>query len=197
MPSCRVKLSPQRKAYIGVLGLGLAALIVDRGFLSGSGTSPASAAAGLAPETVPGASLAQAPEAASTTTVAERLDALRDRAAPASAPDAFAVVESWYESASKPGTAATGNASAVAYHLSSVLTDKQGKPLFAVVNGQKIALSQEVDGVKLIDASGAKGGDPASAVIEVGGELLTLRMKEPATRSQTLVQARKETPSSK
>lgn len=187
-----MKLTKQRKAYVGVLGLGLAALVVDRGFLSNSVTSPPSAVASAA-GTGPASNADQKSTDLSRNgpTVTERLDALRDQAAPATSPDAFATVQSWYESAAKPGDLTTEKTVSSEYRLSGVLTDKEGKPLFAIINGQKIAMSEEVKGIRLIDAGGAKGTTPGRATIEVNGEQIELRMKEAVTRGETRVQPRK------
>ena len=186
-----MKLSKQRKAYVGVLGLGLAALVVDRS-VGSSATSPSSAAAGVG-MTIPtneSQELSARPTVGGQT-VAERLEELRDRAAPESTPDAFARVQSWYESEREPAPAASEKPLSSVYRLSSVLTDRDGKALFAIVNGQKIALAEEVQGIRLVDAGGTKGGSPGFATIEVGGERIELRMKEAATRTDMKLQHRK------
>lgn len=187
-----MKLSKQRKAYVGVLGLGLAALIVDRGFLGSGATAPASASASVDNAQPVAITTASAVSIGRTGPgVTERLDAMRAQAAPDSAPDAFAVVSSWYESAAKPATNDPEKPADPKYHLTSVLTDKAGNPLFAVVNGLKIALSDEVQGIRLIDAGGTKGATPGFATIEVGGERIRLSMKEAFARAEPRGQTRK------
>jgi len=187
-----VKLTKQRKVYIGVLGLGLAAMAVDRGFLSSSVTSPTSASAGVdGTRLTASAGSTSSDRATNGPTVTERLEGLRDQAAPATSPDAFATVQSWYESAAKPGPLTPEKIVPNAYRLSSVLTDKEGKPLFAVVNGQKISLAEEINGIRLIGAGGAKGTIPGHATIEVNGEQIELYMKESVTRGEARVQPRK------
>lgn len=186
-----MKLSKQRKAYLGVLGLGLVALVVDRG-LGSSATSPSSASAGDAvPARAPEAGDALIRSTAGGPTVAERLDTLRDRATLGASPDAFARIPSWYESGDQPTPGTTENPSSTAYRLSSVFTDRDGKAAFAIVNGQTIALSEEVGGIRLIDAGGTKGTTPGFATIEVGGQRIELRTKEAATRGEVRVQPRK------
>ncbi|MCE9591975.1 MAG: hypothetical protein K8S99_15820 [Planctomycetes bacterium] len=188
-----MKLSRERKVFLGILGLGLTALAADRFVISPTG--PRSAQASIASVVQDSATQAQpvpaAPEAATapiapanTVRVAHQLESFgqeqglrADETANAFQPSAAWLAED-EASAPKPQSLAPvgpppAQAFTAAHKLNGVMAKGGGG--YAIINGRAVTVGQTVDGFRLVEVS------RRSAVFQSStGEQAELTLQTPA-----------------
>jgi hypothetical protein len=200
-------LTRKHKLYVGLVGLALAAFLVDRFVLSESG--PAPAAASVRPPTVPAAIIAGAPApgdakaapeaAAPRPSVAARLAALEEvvRFEPDLLRDAFVPPASWLPATPEPKVIAEAPPEEKAvddrfgetHRLSSLMLAADGG--IAIVNGKAVRVGGTLDGYTLTAVQ------PGSAVFERDGRTVELRLRQDsaAPTAQSPAPVAPETPS--
>lgn len=167
-----MKLSKQRRVWIGVLGLALGALFVDRVILGTGVASPRSASAsGPTASTTPPLSAASVPSPAGS--IADRLETFRPRADPENAPDGFATIASWYREAAQ--TAAEQAAAPAKFKLGGVWSEK-GVPVMAFINGKRCYIGDTIGDARLVAARTATGVSQAAVDLEIDGKTVTVEM---------------------
>lgn len=176
-----MKLTRQRQFSIGVLGLGLAALAVDRLFLGprDGGPFPALAAQG-APEPAP--TVARASLAAlGMISVADRLDAAREKGDAPS--DGFTPPEGWLpkEPAKKAAAAPAKTQekeAPVDLQLTAIFPDAQ-RGAQAIINRTTVREGDEVEGWRVVKILGAGVGERPSVRLELDGRVVVLGIESP------------------
>lgn len=171
-----MKITRERKIYLGMLALGLAALSLDRMFSDAPGPRSASASVAssfsdaadvtgvspVAPVTVvPIAPAIQTDSGLQTPRLAQRLAAFGQEhgIAPQDAANAFVPSAQWVDESRTAAAVQmdqaipTGPSEAEqflhAHKLSGIMADKQGG--LAIVNGKPVALGQSVGGFRLTE----------------------------------------------
>lgn len=151
-----VKLSKERRIYLGILGLGLAAVAIDRAFLNaGPGQASASVSPldpALPPPTV------EAPKSSSLVSVARRLDDFKLSPNSGHQSDAFVVPAAWQPAPPKPAEAAPQAAKGPQMPENRVTgLIGRGEAVAAVVNGNALRIGERSkEGVKLVRVVGNK-----------------------------------------
>lgn len=165
-------------AILGIAGLGLAA---DRFILGSPLMGPAGAEAGITPAdayAVPPTAVAAAGAVQLPSDLAQRLEALRGRAAPdASMASVLTIPSAWFEGESglqQPEPVAEEPAQPVReYKLTAITAGKDRHGGYAVVNKRQLSIGESIDGMKLIEIRGRQ------AIFEAGSEKVVLTMELP------------------
>ena len=169
-------MSPRKRSvYVALLGLGLAAVAVDRLFLL-----PEKASADPSPEPSPEPSPAEPAEpgvpAASVeptrVTIADRLDEVAKGLDPADIRDAFELPSAWRspERGPEPGRYASERF-LEAHALTGVMAAEKGG--YAIIGGRMIFIGTEIDGFTLVSVG------ERSAVLVSGPERIVLTLPRP------------------
>ena len=172
-----MKVTKQQKIFLGLLGLGLAALTLDRFVLAPASAEAADDSASLlvSKEAHPAApappALQKAPTVNSTAgdPITHKLKALSDAMHLAESParDAFVPAPAWSGGPGAPGMATRNFEEA--HQLSGVMLS--GSHPAAMVDGRMVLTGQMVDGYKLVSVT--KG----AAVFQSGETQVTLRSR--------------------
>lgn len=175
-------MSSSAKKKLGVLGIALIGLAIDRGLVF-SGGSDASAQAGVADAATPQST---APKAGSSTDrsvpIAEKLDELRDAIAVVTPDDrdAFRLPEALAPKSAEPQELALPDtvqpvptqpepSPLPSFEVSSIIANSTGTKM-AVINGLPIRLGETKQGITLIDVSAR------TATIGYDGRTVDLRL---------------------
>jgi hypothetical protein len=178
-----VELTNRHKLLLGVVGVGVAAVAVDRFVLSDSAPSAATAATAVHADPAP---LPQsAPAAPAQDGSADRLQRLAE-ALPGPTPEnettvagAMTAPLNWLPDTQRkaaeqqPGRASRGDELVERFHLTSVFTVGPG---YATISGEKIAVggSSEKLGIKLLAIVPPAHRTPAAAIVEYRGQEVRL-----------------------
>ncbi len=151
-----VKLSKERRIYLGILGLGLAAVAADRVFLS---AGPGQASASISPmdPELPSPTI-EAPKSSSLVSVARRLDEFKLSPSHGHQTDAFVVPAAWQPPPAKAAEAAP-QAAKIPQTPENRVTGLigRGEAVAAVVNGSALRIGERSrEGVKLVRVVGNK-----------------------------------------
>lgn len=175
-----VKLNKEQRVYAAVLGVAVVGLAVDRLVLSSPLTGPAGAAAGEAPPDPiqpPAAQQARAAETPAPSDLAQRLEALRGQTEDAGGmADVLTIPPAWFEgeSALQPADpAAAPPAPAKVYKLTALAAGRSRHDGFAVVNRERLAIGESIDGMKLVEVRGRQ------AIFEAKSGKIILTMDPP------------------
>ncbi len=171
-----MKLTKERKVFVGVLVVAVAALLMDQVFFAPASVSagtvpPADASAGAAP-TVLAEDAGAAPKTGSLAPIARRVRETGVEGHTLS--DAFSIPESWGGIAASAGTDGVeepGIDPARALSLSAVLPGASG---LAIINGHSVRVGEVVPGTGYRLISVRTG----SAVLRDGAREHTLKMRE-------------------
>jgi hypothetical protein len=168
-------LAKRQKALIGIFGLGLLGLVVDRVFLRPQGGPGAASAETSEMYAVPASLADDAPAGsaeAHSPSVAERLDRLWPDWEPnaVGVRDPFSLTPLWRDSTPAGPSAAPdpGAEFAKAHPLVAVVMD--GQQSRVLINDRLLALGGQIDGYTLVSVG------PKSAVFERQGEQIVLEL---------------------
>jgi len=168
-------LAKRQKALIGIFGLGLLGLAVDRVFLRPQGGPGAASAETSEIYTVPTSPTDDAPSAseeAQSPSVAERLDRLWPDWEPnaVEARDPFSLTPLWLDNAQAgpPAVPDPGAEFAKAHPLVAVVMD--GRQSHVLISDRFLTLGGQIDGYTLVSVG------PKSAVLERQGEQIVLEL---------------------
>ncbi len=177
-----MKLTRQRKIYLAILAIGLAALAVDRVFLGSDGAGPSRANAQTSGPAGSGPELAVLPPGSRAAASALAADALAERLRRLSkkqgiemkaVKDAFACPEGWLPGQAASQPARPPNAGALEFQaqhqLMAVMAGSRGS---AIVDGKCLLIGQKLGLYQLVSVG------KRSAVFRCGDEQIVLKLKE-------------------
>jgi hypothetical protein len=169
--------TPKRKIYLAILGLGLVALGIDRLFVlpGRAAARPAAVDEATGPPEVPAperpAGDASGPAAGARVTIADRLDALADlhEYDLTNLPNAFAPSSDWFatEAAPRVSTASRFRQE----HTLNAVMGSEGDG-YAIINGKSLFIGHVIDGFMLVEVR------QRSAVLECQGTRVELTLPE-------------------
>lgn len=167
-----MKLSKQRIAYVGVLGVGLLALVADRTVLGPTGAS----AAAVSPSEL--GAIPEARPAAEPGVVARGGPSLSERLAGLEVErvtrDGFAPPATWVPAAAAAPLDESASAFVRGHRLTSIasLTGKDGTRLAAMINGRALVVGDRIGGFELVALGSSE------ATFRSGTTEATLRLPE-------------------
>jgi hypothetical protein len=170
-----VKLTRERKIFLGLLGLGAAALAVDRVFLGPAGASaavgetPSAKAVAAAPAPAP----VRPEKRATGPSLAQRLRGATTRLDASSTKDAFKPSSAWGVTPAKVPAAASEDAQTfqATHHITSIL--QAGDQAIVMIKGKTYRVGEVVDGYRVVEIR------TRSAVFQGNGPAFEVSLPEP------------------
>lgn len=196
--SCAVTHKTQRKLFLGILGVGISALVLDRLVLSGGDPPPAEdqyTVDASSPELADATSIPEIDVATTENSIRARLSSVAESIPPGECTDAFTIPASWrvvageQEHAQMPVKASTGFTTH--YTLSTVMASESGNGFVTLVSRKlnqpgriTLQLGNVIDGHKLVKIY------ERSAEFEGPEGPITLTIAEPETSRQAAASKR-------